>query len=133
MEKKLNDCGKKKKKTTLKKYQKFVIGLMSPQSTETQRDRLAVAGLGLSGEAGEFADIVKKVLFHGMELTDEVRQKMVKELGDQMFYLTFAAVAVCETDLRTVIEANVEKLSDRYKTGKFTTEEFLKKENQKKS
>lgn len=121
----------KKNKTKLRDYEKFVMGLMSPDSMETMWSKLATAGLGLAGEGGEFADIVKKVLFHGMELDESVKQKMIKELGDILFYLTFTAVAVCEVDLRTVLEENVVKLSARYSEKKFSKEEFLAKERAK--
>lgn len=116
------------KHANLQEFQDFVMGLMSPASMATHRDMLATAGLGLGGEGGEFADLVKKVLFHGLEFDDNVRQKFIKELGDIMFYVAFAARTVCGVSLQEIIDENVAKLSARYPSGKFNREDFLKKE-----
>jgi NTP pyrophosphatase (non-canonical NTP hydrolase) len=115
----------------LKDYQEFVCGLMSPTSVVDMKSKLAVAGLGLTGEAGEVADICKKLLFHEMPFTEDIRMKLIKELGDSLFYLTFAAVMVCGVSLQEILDANVEKLQDRYKTGTFSVSEFMDKENKK--
>lgn len=115
----------------LKEYEEFVIGLMSPASMKSAETRMAVAGLGLGGEGGECADMAKKVLFHGMEFDEENRQKLIKELGDVMFYVTFAAREVCGVSLEDVINQNMDKLRSRYKEGKFSVEEFLQKERGK--
>jgi len=100
---------------TLPEYEEFVLKLASPQSTETPKMQLCLGGLGLAGEAGEFADHMKKVVFHGQELKKEVA---VKELGDCMWYLAFAARTI-GSSLQEVIDANVEKLSARYPDGVF--------------
>ncbi|RDJ35438.1 MAG: nucleotide pyrophosphohydrolase [Crenarchaeota archaeon] len=121
------------KEMTLNEYEEFVLGLMSPYSMKDQESKLATAGLGLSGEGGEFADNCKKILFHGKEMTEEVRQDMIKELGDSFFYLAFAAREVCGVSLQEVLNTNVEKLSDRYKEKKFSVEEFKAKEKAKRS
>ncbi len=118
-------------KMNLNDYEEFVNGLISPPSVKDASTKLAVAGLGLAGEGGECADLAKKVLFHGLEFDENIRQKFVKELGDIMFYVTFAATQVCGISLQEVIDQNVVKLRDRYKTGKFSVEEFLEKENRK--
>jgi NTP pyrophosphatase (non-canonical NTP hydrolase) len=117
----------------LHEYEEFVIGLISPFSSKDFEAKLATAGLGLAGEAGEFADHAKKILFHGKEMTEEIRQEMIKELSDSMFYLAFAAREVCGVSLQDVIDANVAKLSARYKDQKFTVEEFMAKERAKTS
>ena len=74
---------------------------------------LAVFGLGLSGEAGEVAELLKKHIGHGIELD---REKLCKELGDVLWYL--AAVADSSgIPLEEVAEANVAKLRERYPDG----------------
>jgi NTP pyrophosphatase (non-canonical NTP hydrolase) len=92
--------------------------------------KMGTGGLGLAGEAGEVADIVKKIIFHEMELTEEVRAKLLKECGDVMWYLAFTARAL-GSSLQEVIDMNHEKLSARYKSGKFSHEEFMQKETAK--
>jgi NTP pyrophosphatase (non-canonical NTP hydrolase) len=128
--KKCDGSCEKPKKITLKRYQKFVISLASPDSMKTVERKLGTSGLGLAGEAGEFADVIKKVLFHGMDLDEEVHDRLVKELGDIMWYVAFAAETL-QVDLQTIIDANVEKLSARYASGKFTKKEFMNKEKGK--
>lgn len=118
----------KKKKISLKRYEKFVTELASPMSMVDDKAKLTTGAMGLAGEAGEFADLAKKILFHNLEYTEEVRQKLLLELSDIMWYVSFTARNVLGVGIQEVIEANVEKLSDRYKTGKFSKKEFLEKE-----
>jgi NTP pyrophosphatase (non-canonical NTP hydrolase) len=112
---------------TLDEYRDFVVGLASPNSTASFEAGLTTGGLGLAGEAGEVADVVKKIVFHGMDYTDEVRDRMIKELGDVMWYVAFTA-SVLDCSIDEIIDANVKKLQARYKGGKFSKEEFMKKE-----
>lgn len=122
----------KKKKSYLEEYCDFVTSLGSEFTMKDFNSKLGTGGLGLAGEAGEVADIAKKVLFHGMEFTDEVKANIKKELGDVMWYVAFTARNVLEITLEEVIDANVAKLKDRYKGGKFSTKEFMDKERKKK-
>lgn len=115
---------------SLKDYEDWVTAKMSSESMKDFNAKIGTAGLGLGGEGGECADLAKKVLFHGMDFTDEVRQKFIKELGDAFFYLAFAARHVCNVSLQEVMNKNVEKLDARYKEG-FTVEEFMAKEKAK--
>ena len=69
--------------------------------------------LGVAGEAGEVADLVKKVVFHGHPLDVD---KLKAEMGDVLWYLA----SLCNTlgiDLADVAEANIEKLKKRYPHG----------------
>ena len=100
---------------TLHDYEEFVLKLASPQLTETPEMQLVLGGLGLCGEAEEFADHVKKVVFHRQPLKKE---EAIKELGDVMWYLAFAA-RIIGSSLQEVIDGNVEKLSARYPGGVF--------------
>lgn len=116
---------------TLEEYCDFVVSKASERSTRDFESAIGTSGLGIAGEAGEIADMTKKVLFHGMEFTEEVRNKFIKELGDVLWYSAFLARVVLQVKLEDVIDANVEKLNLRYKAG-FTTEEFMAKEDCKK-
>lgn len=74
---------------------------------------LAVFGLGVAGEAGEVADLIKKVVGQGHELDED---KLLKELGDVLWYVT----AIAERtgfSLAQVAELNVKKLRKRYPDG----------------
>lgn len=116
---------------TLEEYCDFVVSKASERSTRDFESAIGTSGLGIAGEAGEIADLTKKVLFHGMEFTEEVRNKFIKELGDVMWYAAFLARVVLQVKIEDVIDANVEKLNARYKEG-FTTAEFMAKEDCKK-
>tara|TARA_B100002019_G_C20712057_1_gene330755 strand:+ start:45 stop:452 length:408 start_codon:yes stop_codon:yes gene_type:complete len=79
-------------------------------------ERLLTATLGLSAEAGEFGDLVKKCIFQGKELNEENKLHMKKELGDIMWYMAQACLALGIT-LDDVIKTNIEKLEKRYPNG----------------
>lgn len=70
--------------------------------------------LGLTGEAGETADKIKKILRdkNGV-LTDEDREGICKELGDTLWYLASIA-RYLDLPLSEVAKKNVDKLEDRF-------------------
>ena len=79
-----------------------------------ERDELLMNGvLGLCGETGEVADLVKKATFQGHILSHE---KVAEELGDVAWYLAVTAHAV-GYDLDTIFQMNVDKLMKRYPDG----------------
>lgn len=70
--------------------------------------------LGLAGEAGEVANIVKKIQRdHGGEITGEIRAKLQDELGDVLWYISACADELGLT-LREIAEYNVNKLAKRH-------------------
>lgn len=74
---------------------------------------IAILGLGLTGESGEVADMLKKYIGHGIPLDNE---KLLLELGDVMFYIA-SLCTVMGFSLDEVMKANVVKLSKRYPNG----------------
>src|SRR6476659_2481913 len=70
--------------------------------------------LGLAGEAGEVANIVKKISrdFSG-ELTNEIRGKLKDELGDVLWYISACADELGLT-LDEIAAFNVDKLAQRH-------------------
>ena len=74
--------------------------------------------LGLTGEAGETADKIKKILRdkNGV-LADEDRLAIAKELGDVLWYLASIA-RYLDVPLSEVARGNIEKLESRYQRGK---------------
>ena len=71
--------------------------------------------LGLAGEAGEVANIVKKIQRdHSGVVTDDTRNKLKDELGDVLWYIS----ACCDElglTLTEIAEYNVDKLARRHK------------------
>ena len=70
--------------------------------------------LGLTGEAGEVSDKVKKLLRDSSgNLTEETKTELKKELGDTLWYLANIS-RYLGLSLSEVAEANLEKLESRY-------------------
>jgi NTP pyrophosphatase (non-canonical NTP hydrolase) len=89
-------------------------------------ENLIYPALGISGEAGEVADKVKKLWRNkdktcNSELTPEERNDLVKELGDVLWYLN-ALAAELNTSLSAVAQVNSEKLNDRARRGVIKSE-----------
>lgn len=75
--------------------------------------RLAIAGLGLAGESGEVADLIKKALGHGHPLDATA---IIEELGDVLWYIS-EICSVLDTQLHSVAMRNIVKLKKRYPRG----------------
>ena len=81
-------------------------------------ERLLTAGVGINAEGGEFLEIVKKMIFQGKPWNDANKHHLVTELGDLMWYVTQACMAL-DVSMEDVIAANVKKLEKRYPGGSF--------------
>ena len=71
------------------------------------------ACLGLSGEVGEFNDIIKKWIFHEKPLDVDHAQKQV---GDILWYIAM----ICHSfgwDMNQIMQMNIDKLKARYPDG----------------
>ena len=79
--------------------------------------------LGLVGESGELADLVKKNWMQGHDLDVE---HVAKELGDICWYIAETASAI-GYDLETIMKMNIEKLRKRYPEG-FDSERSIHRE-----
>jgi len=125
------------KQIDLNSYKNFVEGVTSLQSNstklfidnleETQKhldvfdinmSLLMTSTIGMSSESGEFAEIVKKLLFQGKPFTDQTKAHLKSELGDVIWYWINACRAI-DVDPNEVIAQNVQKLESRYPGGKF--------------
>ena len=78
-------------------------------------DALDNAALGLCGEAGEFADILKKYFYQEHQIDP---YHLAKELGDILWYVAMGATAL-GYDLEELMEMNIDKLKARYPEGHF--------------
>ena len=74
---------------------------------------LAVAGLGLTGEAGEVADIIKKHVGHGRPLD---QSRLADELGDVLWYVARICHSL-ECPMSVIMERNIAKLRARWPEG----------------
>jgi len=106
-------------------YQELALRTASPESTATHQTLLNTAALGLSGESGEIADHVKKVMFHGHPLDDATRDKIAKEIGDILWYCAIGATGI-GIALGDIAQMNVDKLRKRYPDG-FSSERSIER------
>ena len=125
------------------KYIEFVRQTTSPASSDlaqlltrlTELDveadadvpRLMTAAFGISAEAGEFTEVVKKMFLQGKPYTEENAFHLKRELGDIMWYVAQACMAL-DTNIEEVLQMNFEKLSARYPEGTF---DVYRSENRK--
>ena len=116
-----------------KKYTEFVDAVTSNESKGSEAftvrlrelygeglpvERLLTAAVGMSAESGEFTEVVKKIIFQGKPVNDENLFHLKRELGDIMWYVAQACMAL-DTDFNEIVEMNVDKLKSRYPGGEF--------------
>lgn len=100
---------------TLDDYQQLAARTLGRDRTHEQQ--LTNAALGLTGESGEVAEVIKKHLFHATPLDQDA---LVKELGDCLWYIgAFATTLGLSMD--DIATRNIDKLRKRYPDG-FDTE-----------
>jgi NTP pyrophosphatase (non-canonical NTP hydrolase) len=92
-------------------YSEFVARLAKPMGSPTLD--ILHAAVGVSGEAGELLDAVKKNWAYNKPLD---RENIVEELGDLRFYMQHMMNLLNITD-HEVIKHNLEKLQKRYAEG----------------
>lgn len=90
-----------------------IYNVDAQQLSEIDIPALINGVLGLTGEAGEVSDLVKRV-FSTKKVSTWIILK--KEVGDVCWYIALICKACC-FDLDSVFEANVEKLKNRYPDG----------------
>ena len=95
---------------TLNEYQQAA---QRTASTKTTDDKILNGIMGMCGEIGEVADILKKYLFQGHEFD---REKMIKECGYVIWYVAELAAGLGMT-LEDLYQLNVDKLRRRYPDG----------------
>lgn len=88
---------------------------------------LACAALGLCGESGEFADMVKKWLYQGHGFDDA---KAIEELGDVLWYVALAC-SLMGTTMNRVMAANLAKLQRRFPSGHFEAANSINRDAEK--
>ena len=101
-----------------KDYKSFIASLDHLDREGADINRLTTAAVGISAEGGEFMEIVKKMVFQGKPWNDANREHLIVELGDVMWYVAQACMAL-DVSFDDVVERNVEKLKARYPGGEF--------------
>lgn len=74
---------------------------------------VTVCALGLVGEAGEVADLLKKQLWHGRFVQPA---EFARELGDVLWYVQ-ALANLFGFSLSEIAQMNIDKLKHRYPNG----------------
>tara|TARA_R100000664_G_C2753794_1_gene141257 strand:+ start:97 stop:507 length:411 start_codon:yes stop_codon:yes gene_type:complete len=131
------------KNVDFEKYTEFVDAVTSNESKSSESfsvrlrdlyseglpvERLLTAAVGMSAESGEFIEVVKKMIFQGKPVNEENLFHLKRELGDVMWYVAQACMAL-DTTFDEIVEMNVDKLKARYPGGEF---DVHKSENRKK-
>ena len=101
-----------------KDFKSFITSLQLLDRKGSNINRLTTAAVGISAEGGEFMEIVKKMVFQGKPWNDDNREHLIIELGDVLWYVAQACMAL-DVSFDEVVAGNVEKLKKRYPGGEF--------------
>lgn len=99
-------------------FEDMVQGLAKPgeaivESLTPEKAHQLHMAVGISGEAGELLDAIKKAVIYNKQLD---RENVIEELGDLEFYMEGLRQGLGITRQET-IRANVQKLGKRYSDG----------------
>jgi NTP pyrophosphatase (non-canonical NTP hydrolase) len=116
------------------KYKEFVNAVTSKESKDSydfgarvvdliEKDnfpveRLLTASVGMCAEAGEFTEIIKKIIFQGKPVNEDNLFHLKRELGDIMWYVMQACMGL-DISLDEIVQMNIDKLKARYPGGEF--------------
>jgi len=105
---------------TFNQYQNLAI--RTANKNLPYREAVANFSMGLTGEAGETVDYIKKCLYHGHKMDCDVVEK---EIGDVLWYIAVLSDTL-GIDLELVADKNINKLRERYPEG-FDEEKSVKR------
>lgn len=100
-------------------YQKIAleVRLYHEQKITPQMSKLLYLNEGLTGENGELAEKLKKIVRdNGCEFTPETKELVKKELADILWYLV-AIIDELGCSLDEIMELSLNKIQDRIKRG----------------
>lgn len=112
------------KHLTAAKYQE--AAMRTSNDKLTIRDHVLNGALGLFGEGGEVADLVKKAYMQGHPLE---RAHIAEELGDVCWYVAEMATAL-EYSVEEIMRGNIDKLRRRYPEGFDAERSIVREEEQ---
>jgi NTP pyrophosphatase (non-canonical NTP hydrolase) len=101
-----------------KEHEAFIYRIQELEGLGFPTERLLTAAVGMSAEAGEFTEVVKKIVFQGKPVNEDNLFHLKRELGDIMWYVMQACIGL-DVSLEEIVEMNVEKLLSRYPEGAF--------------
>ena len=93
--------------TAMNDYKAFVRSVLIYKD----KDAIIYPTLGLSGESGEIANKIKKMLRDGVGIT-YIRDDIASELGDALWYIAALADDI-GFGLEAIAQKNIEKLTSR--------------------
>lgn len=99
-----------------------MVGLLAKPGTAiaeqltAENAHLLHMAVGISGEAGEIIDAVKKAAVYNKPLD---RQNLIEELGDLEFYIEGLRQGI-GVSREEVLQANMDKLAKRYGSGTYS-------------
>lgn len=104
-------------------YGDMVLALMKPgvniiQELNPQKATVLHMAIGISGEAGELLDAVKKYTIYNKDIDMD---NVIEELGDLEFYMEGIRQAL-NISREDTLEKNIKKLSTRYRGLKYSNE-----------
>ena len=117
----INDYGKFIDSTTSSesKYTGDLVMRLTTLQTQNKDiawSRLMTSAIGMLAESGEFAEIMKKILFQGKNFNENERFHMKRELGDVLWYWVQGCIALGYNP-EDVMRENITKLEKRYPNG----------------
>jgi NTP pyrophosphatase (non-canonical NTP hydrolase) len=104
--------------TALVKPGQNIVDSLTPRSAH-----LLHMAAGISGEAGEILDAIKKVAIYGKEVD---REHVVEELGDLEFYMEGMRQELGITREET-LEHNISKLTTRYHSLRYSDQHAIER------
>lgn len=99
------------------------LAMVTKNKKLSLNEQILNAALGLAGEAGEVADMIKKWKFQGHLLDPK---DIAKELGDICWYVALMSESI-GLSFDEILEMNIEKLKKRYPEG-FSAERSINRD-----
>ena len=108
--------------TTFAEYQEKALAIAEYKQRHQPLIGMVYTALGVAEEAGEVAGKIKKMLRdNGGVITEEIAQKIRREMGDNLWYLAALSdeldFAGFPTSLVSVANIGIEKIYDRAARG----------------
>lgn len=100
------------------------LALRTVKSLGNENSDLMHMAAGVSGEAGEVIDLVKKTFAYGKPLD---RDHLIEELGDLYWYYN-GLLALIGVEMSEVLEKNIAKLEARYPDLRFDADKAVNRD-----